>query len=318
MKNSKGLIVIQPGLFTQLQDAGRYGLAKLGLSQGGVLDEKAANWANYLLHNRSTDSLLEISFGLGEYKASVDCYLALTGADMNAQIVTVSGNTKAQANNCSFKLKKGEHLKLAVAKSGVRAYLAVQGGFDITKQFSSNSTVKRNFIGGEDGVGGNIKKGDYLPIFEQSDAFITQKMAAHFVPDYDAPLILSVIESYQSEQFSVRQKEHFYNSEYCISSQSDRMGVRLTGSTIETGNNTMISEGITLGSIQIPADGLPIILLQDRQTLGGYPKIGVIARCDLSLLAQAQAGQKLFFKRTSLASQQLRYRQFLAFFNGHQ
>lgn len=290
MKNKKGLRVIQAGLFTQLQDSGRYGLAKSGLSQGGLLDEKAANWANYLLHNKVTDSLLEISFGQAEYEALSDCYLALTGADMNVQIITVSGKMRKLSNNSSFKLSKGEHLKLAIAKSGVRAYLAVQGGFNINKQFASNSTVKRNFIGGVDGVGGNIKKGDLLPFFEQSDTFVAQKMAAQFIPDYEAPLILSVIESYQSDQFSILQKKCFYNSEYCIKAQSDRMGVRLTGATIEVDNNTMISEGISLGSIQILADGLPIILLQDRQTLGGYPKIGVIARCDLSLLAQRGAG----------------------------
>ncbi|MFT6985055.1 MAG: biotin-dependent carboxylase-like uncharacterized protein [Psychromonas sp.] len=315
MKSNPGLYLINAGLFSQIQDLGRYGQAKQGLSQGGVVDEHAAGWANYLLKNSADKSLIEISFGQAEFAAECDLQLALTGADMQASILMQSGKQKAQSNNCSFILKKGDRLKLAFASSGVRAYLAVKGGFNVPTKYGSSSTVKRNSLGGLDGAGGNLKSGDRLAVFEQIKNFACTKIPAQFIPDYNKPLTLGVIESYQCEQFPRVQKAKFYSSEYTIDAQSDRMGLRLTGQTVSSLSGGIISEGIALGSIQIPADGLPIILLQDRQTLGGYPKIGCVARCDLSLLAQKSAGQKIAFKPACLADEQLRYLQRLRFFN---
>ncbi len=315
MKSNPGLYVINAGLFSQLQDLGRYGQAKQGLSQGGVVDERAAGWANYLLKNSADKSLIEISFGQAEFAAECDLQLALTGAEMNAFILTKTGKKTAQSNNRSFILKKGQRLKLGFASSGVRAYLAVKGGFNIPPKYGSSSTVKRNFLGGVDGAGGNLKSADSLAVFEQVNNFIGTKMPGQFIADYNKPLTLGVIESYQCDHFSSAQKAKFYSSEYTIDAQSDRMGLRLTGQSIACLSRGIISEGIALGSIQIPADGLPIILLQDRQTLGGYPKIGCVARCDLSLLAQKSAGQKIRFKPACLADEQLRYLQRLRFFN---
>ncbi|MCG6201282.1 biotin-dependent carboxyltransferase family protein [Psychromonas antarctica] len=315
MKSNSGLYVLNAGVFSQLQDLGRYGQAKQGLSQGGVGDPLAAGWANYLLKNSADKSLIEISFGQAEFIAECDLQLAITGAEMSAFIVMPSGQKKAQSNNRSFVLKKGQGLKFGFASSGVRAYLAVKGGFNIRKKYGSCSTVTRNFIGGLDGTGSNLKNGDRLSAFEQLDRLITTKIPEQFIPDYNSPLTLGVIEAYQCEYFSSRQKAMFYNIEYTIGTQSDRMGLRLTGKSIGGLSKGIISEGIALGSIQIPADGLPIILLQDRQTLGGYPKIGCVARCDLNLLVQKSAGEKIRFKPTCLADQQQRYLQRLRFFN---
>lgn len=314
MRSDPGLYVVNAGLFSQLQDCGRYGQAKQGLSQGGALDERAAGWANYLLQNSAEQSVIEISFGQAEFAAECDLQLALTGAQMNAFIVSPSGQKTAQSNNSSFTLKHGERLQLGFASSGVRAYLAVKGGFNIPKKYGSSSTVKRNFLGGLDGAGGNLQSGDRLAVFEQGNNFIARKMPSQFIPDYNKPLTLGVIESYQCEHFSSAQKALFYSSEYTIGAQSDRMGMRLAGQSIGGLSKGIISEGIALGSIQIPADGLPIILLQDRQTLGGYPKIGCVARCDLSLLAQKSVGHKIRFRPTCLADEQSRYLQRLRFF----
>lgn len=315
MSEQLSLQVKQAGVFSQLQDSGRFAVAKQGLSQGGVCDERAAGWANYLLKNTSDSSLIEITFGQAEFVAECDCLLALTGADMQALICHASGQKSKQANNRSFILKQGESLKLGIATSGIRAYLAIKGGFQVAKQFASNSTVMRNHLGGVDGQGGRLKSGDRLAVAKQDDVNHLSVMPTRFIPDYDLPLTLGVIESYQSEQFSLQQKKQFYSREYTISPQSDRMGMRLTGTALQGDFKGIISEGIALGSIQVPADGLPIILLQDRQTLGGYPKIGCVARCDLSLLAQQAVGKKIRFKVTSLTHEQRRYQQRLAFFN---
>lgn len=312
-------MVIKAGIFTQLQDLGRYGQALQGLSQGGVCDELAANWANYLLDNPSNCSLLEICFGQAEFEAQSDLQLALTGAPMHAQIIACSGQLKEQNNNCSFILKKGQHLKLSFASSGMRSYLAVKNGFDVKPMLGSVSSVRRNLIGGLSGDGSILQDNDFLPVFsvssKQSIDFIKRQMPTLYIADYNLPVSLAVIESYQCDGFSVHEKQRFYNNPYQIDTQSDRMGLRLNGRAIRSQLSAIISEGIALGSIQVPADGLPIILLQDRQTLGGYPKIGCVSRCDLSLLAQQSVGKKIVFKRGNLQAEQLRYIQRLRFFN---
>lgn len=315
MSNHLSLVVKQAGIFSQLQDSGRFNVAKQGLSQGGVCDERAAGWANFLLKNAPDSTLLEITFGQAEFFAECDCLLALTGADMQAFICHPSGQRIKQANNRTFILKQGESLKLGIATSGIRAYLAIKDGFQVCKQFDSNSTVMRNHLGGVDGEGGRLKNGDRLGIAKQGNVKHLSVMPTRFIPDYDQALTLGVIESYQAGLFSPKQKKQFYSREYIISPQSDRMGMRLTGTPLQGDFKGIISEGIALGSIQVPADGLPIILLQDRQTLGGYPKIGCVARCDLSLLAQQTVGKTVRFKVASLRDEQQRYQQRLAFFN---
>ncbi|MCP4321793.1 MAG: biotin-dependent carboxyltransferase family protein [Psychromonas sp.] len=316
MNNSSGgLRVKNPGLFTLLQDQGRFGQAQQGLSQGGVCDELAAGWANYLLQNISNAALLEISFGQAEFEATTTLQLALTGAPMDAIIVKQSGRIIKQANNQSFVLFKGDCLKLSFATSGVRAYLAIKGGFVSKAILASVSSVKRNGIGGLKQDGTALKVGDYLPATERQTEFIKRQIPKQFIPDHNQPVTLSVIESYQHDRFSVNEKNRFYSSEYTVDKQSDRMGMRLQGEAISGSVTGIISEGIALGGIQIPADGNPIILLQDRQTLGGYPKIGCVSRCDLSQLAQQSVGKKVRFKRAELQTEQLRYLQRLRFFN---
>ncbi|WP_022942435.1 biotin-dependent carboxyltransferase family protein [Psychromonas hadalis] len=316
MNIESGLRVKKAGIFTQLQDQGRFYQAQQGVSQGGVCDELAGGWANYLLDNPVNSPLLEISFGQAQFEALSEVQLALTGAPMDAKITLLSGKQIKQHNNCSFILKQGELLTLSFATSGLRAYLAVKGGFIAEAVLGSVSCVKRNSIGGLQGDGGVLKKGDLLPVLSQQRHFIKRKMPEQFIPNYNQPLSLAVIESYQCDDFLVSQKNRFYNSEYQIDKHSDRMGMRLQGEPIiKSGSAGIISEGIALGSIQIPADGLPIILLQDRQTLGGYPKIGCVSRCDLSQLAQQPAGNKITFKRSDLQVEQLRYLQQLRFFN---
>lgn len=320
MNRNVGLQVVKAGIFTQLQDQGRFKQAQQGLSQGGVCDELAAGWANYLLGNATHCALLEICFGQAEFEATSTMQLALTGAPMNAQIKLVSGQRQSQKNNCSFRLEKGQRLLFSFATSGMRAYLAVKGGFNVNPVLGSVSCVKRNVMGGLKGDGAALQADDFLPILNPVNRlpkgqFIDREIPAQFIPNYNGPITLSVIESYQCDSFPIYEKQRFYNSEYCVDKQNDRMGMRLQGASIKGRLSGLISEGIALGSIQIPADGQPIILLQDRQTLGGYPKIGCVARCDLSLLAQKTTGSSIRFIKGNLQELQLAYLQRLRFFN---
>lgn len=312
------LEVLNPGMLTQIQDAGRFGQSEQGVSQGGYADNKSAGWANRLLGNDFNAPLLEITVGGLELRASVDVQLALTGADMQALIFNGQKQQVDSVQQQSFILKAGHSLKLAYSKSGLRAYLALKGGFVMTKSLGSCSTVSRNRIGGLNRDGKNLKQGDRLVIPSQqlSESYISHKVPALYAVKTQQITRIALIESYQAHLFTPQQKQFFYNNIYTVSNENDRMGMRLQGPALELKSKGIVSEGIALGSVQIPADGVPIILLQDRQTLGGYPKIGCITRHDLSLLAQLSAGAKIQFYPLSINTAQQQCRELLQFFQG--
>ncbi|MGR5238168.1 5-oxoprolinase subunit C family protein [Vibrio alfacsensis] len=285
------LLVEKPGPLSLIQDFGRFGLAHIGVTQGGPVDDYAYSWANHLLDNPVNSSVIEITLGNAIFKALEDCHLAICGGDLNATV-----DDAPIPNWSDFCLKQGQTLHFGLAKNGLRAYLAVKGGFHIEKHLGSTSTVVRESLGGLDKKGSALKTGDVLPFY--SHPLPTNKpkqMTFRFKPNYNLPIQLRVIESYQCDDFSLDAKEAFYSGTFTISPNSDRMGYRLGGPTVEPPYERMLSEGIALGSIQLPSDGNPIILLNDHQTIGGYPKFGCVARIDLPRLAQAKPGQAVSF-----------------------
>ncbi|CAE6943240.1 biotin-dependent carboxyltransferase family protein [Vibrio alginolyticus] len=286
-----GLLVEKPGPLSLIQDFGRFGLGHIGITQGGPVDSYAYNWANYLLGNPVNCSTIEITLGNASFVALHNCHLAICGGDLNA---TVDGDRIS--NWSDFNLKKGQQLRFGMPKNGLRAYLAVKGGFGISEHLGSASTVTRESLGGLDAKGSPIKSGDILPFApHQLSKHKPRQITFRFKPDYNLPVKLRVIESYQNEDFDDKVLETFYSSEFTISPDSNRMGYRLEGNIIQPPYNGVLSEGIALGAIQIPDDGNPIVLLNDHQTIGGYPKIGCVARIDLPRLAQAKPGQKVEF-----------------------
>lgn len=308
-----GLQVISSGMLTLIQDLGRFGVARHGLSAGGPADLHAHCWANKLLDNPVNASVLEITMGNACFQALEDTLLSLTGAETNAQI---DGETISTWR--SFLLRKGQTLKLGYAKTGFRCYLAVAGGFDVPKMFGSSATVVRNQLGGLEQTSGRaIQKGDILPVSYLSTpkAEKFNWTPRSFIPKYANEVSLAVIESYQSHLFSRLAKQTFYAKPYEISDKSDRMGIRLQGNEVSTGMSGVISEGIAYGSIQFPSNGQPIILLNDRQTLGGYPKIGCVSKMSLMKLAQARPGSVIHFYRGDLALETKAYCEFLNYFS---
>lgn len=310
-----GLQVLSPGMLSLIQDLGRYGVARYGLSVGGPVDLHAYCWANKLLSNLADSPVLEITMGNASFKALNDMTLSVTGADTKPFV-----NGAPISSWRSFVLRKGQTLKLGYAKSGFRAYLAVSGGFDLPKVFGSVAAVTRNNIGGlADRPGSALQKNDIIPVKEQEsflDGSETKScwVPRYFIPKYADELSLAVIESYQAEQFSNQAKQTFYSKPYLISDKSDRMGIRLQGEPVNCSMNGVISEGIAYGAIQVPSNGQPIILLNDRQTLGGYPKIGCVSKMSLMKLAQARPGSKLNFYRGDIESETAAYRQFMKYF----
>jgi len=287
-----GFIVKQPGLLTLVQDRGRYGAHNLGLTTGGPLDSLAYDWANRLLGNDVNASSLEVSFGGLTLESNVETVVAITGANTPCKI---NGDTIDQWQ--THVIKMGDRIEMGFATEGVRAYLSVAGGFDIEPSFGSSSTVVREKIGGLHG--GKLQAGDVLLC---QPGFVSHhlKLDPAYQPAYGKEAILRVVKGYQQNAFDHIQQWRFFNSDYQVTERSDRMGFRLEGEIIHSSMVGMLSEGICHGAIQIPADGQPIVLMNDRQTIGGYPKIGSVIPLDTARLAQLAPGATARFEAISI------------------
>ncbi len=273
--------VIQGGVFSTIQDKGRKGVAHLGHCNSGALDTYAYHWAQKLLGNRDANAI-EVMVGL-KLKATKPSTIAITGADLGLEI---NGIYKEPWQ--SYAIQAGDMLYFRKRITGERAYLAVKGGFDAPRYLGSFSTTIK------EGFGEKLKSGDHLAYQENTDPLLARTKTA-YIPNYNAPLILHVMLGYQHRLFSDIEKEKFFNSIYEITLQSDRMGYRLSGEAVVSTRENLISEGIAFGAIQIPKDGQPIILLKERQTIGGYPKLGTVVAEDCYALAQRGPGCKVQF-----------------------
>lgn len=317
------LLVKKGGEGILIQDSGRYGYSQFGITQGGALDEYAYSWANHLLNNPVDCATIEITLGQCEFVFEGDCQIALCGGDLNAKLDGIQ-----VGNWTTLTIHQGQTLKFGLPRNGLRAYLAIKHGFTINKELNSVATVPREKLGGL-AHGQALKTGDRIefryqePLAEQTDLPLSaqrsrlsleKKVGFRYQIDYNVPLNLRVIEGYQVDSFPKETLEQLYSRQFTVSQYADRMGYRLDGSQVTPTSQTILSEGIALGAIQIPPDGTPIILLNDRQTIGGYPKIGCIARVDLPRLAQAKPGQVITFSRGNLEKLQYTWCRWARFF----
>jgi biotin-dependent carboxylase-like uncharacterized protein len=283
-----------------LQDGGRLGAFNVGLTNGGPLDKVAFHWANRLCDNELSSTAIEVSIGGLVLVANTDTIIAITGATMP---LTINGHLKELWR--SYQIKAGDTIELGYATQGARCYLAVYGGFIINNSFESAATVCREGVGGLRGDGNKLAMNDILPCqtlnFTKDKAKLKLlKLPIDKQPKYSNDLVLRTIPSYQQRDFSSFQQRLFFSSEYHVSARCDRMGYRLEGKSIACDINGILSEGICHGAVQIPSDGQPIVLLNDRQTIGGYPKIGAVISADTAKLAQAKQGDKVHFEPISM------------------
>ena len=266
-----------------LQDAGRFGVRHLGVTQGGALDWVSMSWANWLLGNALDAPVVEITLGGFTVQAEDYCLLALAGADLGAYV-----DERAISPGRSFILQKGQRLRFTQPCNGARAYLAAPGGFDAQTVLGSCATVVREALGGVDGCGKALAQGGRLAYSGTGGAM---KVLAN--PDVQSAASLDVIIGAQIGQFSGQSLFDAFNAEWSLDSRADRMGVRLLGTPLQYQGPSLISEGIPLGAIQVPPDGQPIVLLNDRQTIGGYPRLGALTPLSLARLAQCLPGEKV-------------------------
>ncbi|WP_339453461.1 5-oxoprolinase subunit C family protein [Pseudomonas sp. EA_5y_Pfl2_R50] len=269
-----------------LQDAGRFGVRHLGVTQGGAADWCSMSWANGLLGNSLDVPVVEITLGGFSVVAEEDCLLALAGADLGAQI---EGQSLAPWR--SFKLSKGQRLQFTQPLLGARAYLAAPGGFQAPKVLGSSATVVREELGGLDGMGLPLVRGATLSYYGESLGLREVPLALR--PDLKSTAPLDLVLGAQIGQFSGQSLFDVFNSAWTLDSRADRMGIRLLGKALEYQGQPMISEGIPLGAVQVPPDGQPIVLLNDRQTIGGYPRLGALTPLALARLAQCLPGTQV-------------------------
>lgn len=301
--------VVQPGALSTVQDQGRWGFQSIGLGPGGVLDRCASAQANWLLGNDPRAAVLEMTLMGATLEFLADSWAALTGADMGAKL-----NGQPAPRYRAFPVRQGDVLQLGFVTEGCRSYLAVWGGVAVPVVYGSRSTNLKCALGGFQGRA--LKAGDQLSAYVMAE---TEPRAAGrelAIPQFPKDFTLRFIPGPQEDYFSKEARETFVSSVYQVSAQSDRMGCRLEGAALSPADPErgmdIVSDGIALGGIQVSNQGQPIVLLADRQTTGGYAKIGTVLSCDLPKLAQALPGATVHFAEVSVEVGQAAYRDWLA------
>jgi urea carboxylase len=308
--------VIKPGALSTLQDLGRLGYQRYGVIVDGAMDEWAHRVANSLVGNRETEATLEITLIGPTLAFETDTVIALCGGDLSPRI----GNRDVPMDR-PVRLRSDSVLEFGRRRAGCRTYLAVRGGYAVAPVMGSKSTYLRGGFGGFEGralragdvIGIGEAEGDFPGDFADFDigaSFAAPPSPCVYRPGTNAAAAQSirVVKGPQWPLFSSDAQRAFAESGFKITPHSDRMGYRLEGTKLALREPIeMISEGVSFGTIQVPPDGNPIILMADCQTTGGYPKIAQVASVDLPLLAQMMPGQTMCFELISLELAQQLY-----------
>lgn len=300
------MTILEPGLQTTIQDLGRFGFQKYGITTSGAADPFSHRLANLLAGNDETMPTMEITMFGPAVKFHKQTLISICGADLSATI-----DNQPVPLFRPVLVNEGKELHFTVARKGMRAYLAVAGGFRIPKIMNSHSTSLITKIGG---VGGRtLEAGDEL-LFNRPGA-LSRSIISALKPKLKGPfaaagwsawhspydkitktLYVRVVKGRHFGLFSPESRNSFFHSPYIVTSRSDRMGCRLQGEPLRlTERQEIISEPVNDGTIQVSSDGNPIILLAERQTTGGYPKIAQVAAVDIPLIAQAKPGDRIRF-----------------------
>ncbi len=290
--------VEEPGMLTTIQDLGRFGYQDIGIPPSGAMDNYALRVGNILVDNREGEAGLEITFKGPTLLFQKDCIVAITGGDLNPQM-----NGEVLPLWESFLIKAGDRISFGTPRAGMRAYLAVSGGIEVENIMGSRSTYLRNQLGGFEGRA--LKKGDILKLGSVSGSPKPKRRTPQdYIPEYKFNDIRVVLGP-QQNFFTAEGIETFLSSKYKVTSESDRMGIRLDGPVIDHSDGAdIISDAVPLGGVQVPGNGKPIILTADRQTTGGYTKIATVISVDVDCLAQAKPGDEISFKEVSVQKAQ--------------
>ncbi|MBC6605403.1 biotin-dependent carboxyltransferase family protein [Hymenobacter sp. BT188] len=315
------LSIISPGLLTTIQDLGRIGYQKEGIIVSGAMDALALRVANLLVGNQEDEAGLEVTLLGPKIRFDEDQLIALTGANLAPAI-----NGQVVKMNRPIFVRQGSLLQFAPQGSGCRTYIAVAGGLTVPTVLGSRSTYLQAGIGGRQGRA--LKTGDVIAcpgppavakqFWQKMFAATPHKtwLQASWMPSpelYQGPQANPSIRAVPGPEyslFSASGQQNFWAQEYTVTLASNRMGYRLRGDGTALAlmqPEEMLSSAVTFGTVQVPAEGNPIVLLADHQTTGGYPRIAQVVTADFSLLAQVPPGGKIRFQEVSLAKAQRLY-----------
>jgi antagonist of KipI len=295
--------ILRPGLLMTVQDLGRHGHQHVGLCPGGAMDPMSLKLANALVKNDVNAAALELTVLGPDLEFERDTLIALVGAEFETSFPT----------SRPVLVAKGSHISISRAARGARGYLAVAGGIAVEPVLGSRSTYLPGEFGGIEGR--VLKRGDVLPLAADAEKLSLERFEAlkhkrgnsvrwHVptltVPDRE-PIVLHTLEGEHFADFDANMQRAFFDTVWRVTPDSNRMGYRLAGPTLTRSKNDEILSGPTcLGSVQVPANGVPIALMADHQTTGGYPRIAEIASADVPRLAQIAPGGTLHFARCGL------------------
>ena len=288
--------VQEGGLFTTVQDLGRYGYQRYGVPVAGAVDSFALRVANVLVGNEEGAAGLETTLAGPRLQFLADAVIAITGGDLDPRL-----DDEPAPMWQAMPAHRGAVLSFGKARDGVRAYLAVAGGIDLPQVLGSRSTYTRSGLGGLEGR--PLQAGDRLAAAGEGPAAqpAGRKLPREQVPSYGNSHVLRVVMGPQDDAFTQEGIQTFLSAEYTATHQSDRVGYRYQGPRIQhKGGADIISDGVPFGAVQVTGDGLPIVLLADRGATGGYTKIAAVISVDLPGVAQASPGDKTSFREVAL------------------
>ncbi|MBB6453641.1 antagonist of KipI [Salirhabdus euzebyi] len=299
-----GIKVLKSGLHSTIQDIGRIGLQALGVGVSGAMDVYAMRMANILVGNNEKEAVMEITWIGPVLEFEQDGVISLFGAEMSPTI-----NRETIQMGCPILVRKGDVLRLGVSKKGCRCYLAIRGGFDVSSVFGSKSTYSLGEFGGFKGRA--LQEGDTIYWNEVS---LMKNLSSNWrlspkLNHYQNNNVIRFVAGKQYSWFTENSQNVFASQLYTVTLDSNRTGYRLCGEqSLKVENDKeLLTEGTVFGTIQIPQNGQPIVLMADRQPTGGYPKIGEVITVDLRVLAQKKPKDMIYFQPVSLkeAHQQL-------------
>ena len=287
--------VLRPGINSTFQDLGRFGLQHFGIVASGCMDQLSFCISNKLVGNNIFEGALEFAYQGPLLELVGESALLAISGKVNFNIINKNGETKQGSPNQSFVISNGDKIDILSTINSVYGYLSIMGGFKLKEIKGSVSTLVRAKIGPNNGD--KLKNNDKIFFNKSNSTNKTKKIQF----DFDKDNTIRVMKGLQVDYFTKESQENFFSKEYEITRLTDRMGMRLQGEKLKNAVNKNIkSEGMTKGSIQIPGDGQPIILLSDHPTIGGYPKIANVISADYDKLVQKTPGTIIKFKLVDL------------------
>jgi antagonist of KipI len=297
------LRVEQPGMLATIQDLGRSGRRAAGVPPGGAMDRFALAAANLLVGNPEGAAALECALSGPSLTAMSGCLVAITGADFRA---TLNGQPMPTWEGVF--LARGDRLEFAGRSWGARVYVAVAGGLAGDRWLGSVATY---LLAGRGGVHGrSLKAGDVLGVAgpQPRPLVAGRELPGPLRPPYRDHAELLTIAGPYIARLPAKDRRTLFQADWTVSRDADRMGYRLEGPELAIDGPELVSFGLTVGCVQLPASGQPILLMADGQTAGGYPVVAAVARCDLPLAAQLMPGDHLRFRETSVEKAQEEWR----------